>query len=102
VSPFHPTGQPAPDDGQMATVVIGFTRVTVASIAGRLYAFDDQCTHQRCSLSGGNLEGTTVVCPCHMGTFDITTGAVVSGLPREALRTWPVVAVEGMLEVDLP
>ena len=99
--PLHNTGQPAPVDGQMTTVVIGFTRITVANIDTKLYAFDDQCTHQRCSLSGGNLEGTTVVCPCHMGTFDVTTGAVVSGLPREALRTWPVAMVDGLLGIDM-
>ena len=97
----HSTHTPAPDDGQMATAVIGFTRVTVANVAGHLYAFDDLCTHQRCSLSGGSLEGLTVVCPCHMGTFDITNGAVVSGLPREPLRTWPVAEVDGLLEIDM-
>ena len=97
---FRSTGQPTPDDGQMATVVIGFTRICVATVAGESYAFDDLCTHARCSLSGGNLEGVTVVCPCHEGTFDITTGGVVSGLPREPLRTWPVQIVDGLVEVD--
>ena len=99
--PFHNTGQPVPDDGRMATVVIGYTRMSVANVDGRLYAFDDFCTHQRCSLSDGSLEGTTVECPCHMGTFDITTGAVVAGLPRESLRTWPVIAVDGVLQIDV-
>ncbi|MCW2751946.1 MAG: Rieske (2Fe-2S) region [Aeromicrobium sp.] len=98
--PFRSTGQPVPAEGQMATVIVGYWRVTVANVGGRLYAFDDFCSHQRCSLSGGNLEGTEVVCPCHMGTFDIASGAVVSGLPREPLRTWPVVAVDGLLEID--
>jgi 3-phenylpropionate/trans-cinnamate dioxygenase ferredoxin subunit len=98
--PFRSTDQPAPADGQMATVVVGYHRISVANVAGELYAFDDFCTHQRCSLSGGVLEGTTVVCPCHMGAFDVTTGAVVEGLPREPLRTWPVVAVDGLLAID--
>ena len=101
MSPVHNTGQPAPENGQMATVVIGFTRVTVVNIDRKLYAFDDQCTHQRCSLSAGNLEGTTVVCPCHMGMFDVTTGAVVSGLPREGLRTWSVAVIDGLMEIDM-
>ena len=65
---FRSTGQPVPEDGQMATVVIGYTRISVATVAGRNYAFDDLCTHQRCSLSGGTIEGLTVVCPCHEGT----------------------------------
>jgi len=98
---LRPTGEAAPADGQMATVVVGYTRISVANVAGELYAFDDFCTHQRCSLSGGTLEGTTVVCPCHMGAFDITTGAVVAGLPREPLRTWPVTATDGLLELDI-
>ncbi len=99
--PFHSTGEPVPDDGQMATVVIGFRRITVANVNGQLFAFDDLCTHQRCSLGAGALDGSSVECPCHLGTFDVSTGAVVSGLPREAVRTWPVAARDGLLEIDV-
>lgn len=38
----------------------------------------------------GEMEGRNVVCPCHMGTFDVTTGAVVSGPPPAPLKTWQV------------
>lgn len=40
-------------------------RVSVARIAGKLYAFDDLCKHEGCPLSAGLLSGTTLMCQCH-------------------------------------
>ncbi len=72
---------------------IGGTKVTVANAAGRLYAFDDTCTHQGCSLAMGDLAGTTVTCACHGSQFDITTGAVLRGPAQRPVRS-------RMLQVD--
>ena len=78
---FRPLGRPAPQDGEMTAVDLDGEKVALARVDGRLYAFDDACTHQKCSLSGGELEGATVVCPCHFGQFDLATGAVLAGPP---------------------
>ena len=79
-----------PGEGSMNTVDLNGTTVALARVDGALYAFQDTCTHLACSLASGELEGTHVICPCHMGTFDVTTGAVISGPPKQALRTWKV------------
>ena len=80
--------------GQMRVFDLQGTKVNVASAGGRLYAFDDTCTHAGCSLAKGNLDGTTVTCPCHGSQFDVTSGAVLRGPARRPVRSRPV-KVEG-------
>ncbi|MEX0784113.1 MAG: Rieske 2Fe-2S domain-containing protein [Dehalococcoidia bacterium] len=81
-------------DGQMRAFDVEGTPVTVANTGGQLYAFDDTCTHLRCSLAQGALDGTTVTCACHRSEFDVTSGAVVRGPAREPVRSRKV-QVEG-------
>ena len=54
------------------------TQVAIANVDGVFYAFGDNCTHAQCSLAEGDLEGTSVFCPCHGSVFDVTTGAVLA------------------------
>ncbi len=91
----------APAEGELTCVRVDGHPVALAVADGNLYAFDDTCTHAHCSLADGEVEGRTVVCPCHAGTFDMTTGAVLSGPPRTALRTYPARLVDGALELNL-
>ena len=88
-----------PNEGSMSTMDVDGTTVALARVAGDLYAFQDECTHAACSLAEGELEGKHVICPCHMGTFDVTTGAVISGPPKRALRTWKVAASADGIEL---
>lgn len=63
------------------------TKVAVAAAGGRLYAFDDACTHMGCSLGEGKIEGTIVTCPCHGSQFDVTSGAVIRGPAHQPVRS---------------
>jgi nitrite reductase/ring-hydroxylating ferredoxin subunit len=81
-------------DGQMRAFDVGGTKVSVANAAEHLYAFDDTCTHAGCSLAEGELDGTTVTCPCHGSQFDVTSGAVLQG-PAELPVRSRVVKVDG-------
>jgi len=76
-------------------------RISVARVGGGLYAFDDLCTcaEQSCPLSGGLLEGTTIMCQCHGSRFDVTTGAVVSGPATEALTMYEIQEADGDVRV---
>jgi len=69
-------------------------RIAVANVSGTFYAFSDVCTHKRCPLSKGALDGTTVTCPCHGSQFDVTTGAVLRGPAEEPVPSYPI-RVEG-------
>lgn len=81
-------------EGEMRVFDIDGTNVSVAAAGGRLYAFDDACTHMGCSLAEGKLEGTTVTCPCHGSEFDVTSGAVIRGPAQRPVRSRSV-EVEG-------
>jgi nitrite reductase/ring-hydroxylating ferredoxin subunit len=74
-------------DGQMLVVDIGGTEVSLAGVDGQVFAFDDTCTHQGCSLASGELDGTTVTCPCHGAQFDVTSGAVLRGPAGRPVRS---------------
>jgi len=59
------------------------------STVGGYAAYSKVCTHAGCMVS--NREGDTLVCPCHFGKFDPTSGAsVVAGPPPRALPQLPV------------
>ena len=90
---------PPPVD-ELTTVEVDGVKVAVAVVDGVVLAVDDECTHMRCSLSAGELEGASVVCPCHFGRFDLRTGEVLAGPPDRPLRTWRASLVDGALELD--
>jgi nitrite reductase/ring-hydroxylating ferredoxin subunit len=88
-------------DEQMKAFPVGANQIAVARLDGELYAFDDTCTHAACSLADGELEGATVVCPCHMGQFDLKTGEVLDGPPPDPISVYPVHVHDGHLTVEL-
>jgi 3-phenylpropionate/trans-cinnamate dioxygenase ferredoxin subunit len=81
-------------EGQMRVFEVEGTAINVSNAGGRLYAFDDTCTHAGCSLADGELDGTTVTCSGHGSRFDITSGAVVRGPAERPVRS-RAVRVEG-------
>jgi len=62
--------------------------VAVAIVDGQLYAFQDTCTHQQCSLSDGFLDEYAIICPCHQSMFDVRTGEVLVGPAATPLQTF--------------
>jgi 3-phenylpropionate/trans-cinnamate dioxygenase ferredoxin subunit len=76
-------------------------RVSIARVAGRLYAFDDLCTcaDEPCPLSGGLLTGTTLMCQCHGSRFDLATGAVINGPATVALNGYQVRELDGNIQI---
>jgi 3-phenylpropionate/trans-cinnamate dioxygenase ferredoxin subunit len=88
-------------EGGMAAYQLGPRRVAVARIEDAFYAFDDVCTHAACSLADGELEGDTVVCPCHFGQFDLATGTVLDGPPPAPVQVYRVREQAGTIEVEL-
>ena len=77
------------------------TRITLANVAGTIFAIDDTCTHKGCSLGDGKLDGSTVQCACHGSRFEVTSGAVVRGPAKDPLRSYPVQVASGEVQVDL-
>ncbi|MDE8652005.1 non-heme iron oxygenase ferredoxin subunit [Novosphingobium album (ex Liu et al. 2023)] len=62
---------------------------------GQFFATDDLCTHGDASLSEGEIEDGRILCPFHMGSFDIRTGEAVAAPCSIAVRTYPLTTREG-------
>ncbi|CAN5878379.1 hypothetical protein BH23ACT12_BH23ACT12_24400 [soil metagenome] len=43
----------------------------------------------------------TIICPCHDGEFDVTTGEVLDGPPEEPLLTYPVRVVGDEVQIEI-
>lgn len=85
--------------GEMRAVEVRGNKIAVANVDGTFYAFDDTCTHLQCSLAGGDLEDTTVICPCHGSEFDVRSGEVLQGPAREPVETYETRVEGDSLEV---
>ncbi len=88
-------------DGALRELEIEGRTVCLGRVAGAWVAFDGTCTHQECSLAGGELDGAIVVCPCHGSEFDVRTGDVLSPPALEPLPIYRVRARAGSLQVSL-
>lgn len=90
---FMPVGRPGDvPPGEMRHYQAAGEDVAVAHVDGEFHAFSDVCTHMQCSLSEGDLEGTTVTCPCHGSEFDVTSGDVLAGPATEPVESYEVQA----------
>lgn len=72
----------------------GAPDIVVRDARGNLRAFSAVCTHAGCTVG---YEGGQLVCPCHGGVFDASTGAVVSGPPPSGLAVRRVVESGGQI-----
>ncbi len=88
-------------EGELAAFEVGGERIAVANVGGTFHVFDDTCTHLRCSLAEGDLEGTVVTCPCHGSQFDVTTGAVLRGPAQEPVRSYAARVENEALRVEI-
>lgn len=69
--------------------------LAVYHLEGAFYATDDLCTHGDASLAEGEIEGCNILCPFHLGSFDIRTGEPTGAPCSVALRTYAVTVEDG-------
>lgn len=101
---LHSLGSVHVPEGTMRSIRLAERRyVLLVRLGGALYALDDLCNHAGCQLSRGRLEGGRIVCPCHLMTFDVRTGALET-VPRlcEDQPTFELEERSGELLVKLP
>jgi 3-phenylpropionate/trans-cinnamate dioxygenase ferredoxin subunit len=87
-------------EGKVAPFHVEGTPIAVANVEGRLFAFDDLCTHKGCSLTTGQLDSTSIKCPCHGSVFRVTDGSVINGPATRPLGTYEVQLADG--EISIP
>jgi nitrite reductase/ring-hydroxylating ferredoxin subunit/uncharacterized membrane protein len=66
---------------------------------GEIHALADTCTHRGCALHEGELDGDTVVCPCHGSTFRLD-GSIVQGPATAPQPRFQVRVRKGKVEIQ--
>lgn len=82
------------EEGSMKVFGVKDKEIVLVKVGGKLYAFDNECTHRGGSLGEGGLNEHVVTCPWHMAQFDVRTGKVLSLPATESVKTYEV-KVEG-------
>lgn len=85
--------------GRAKKIQIDERRIAIFNVGGNFYAIDDCCTHAKASLSEGEIEEETVICPLHGSKFDLKTGKALTLPAVLSVRTYPVTVVEGELKI---
>ena len=94
-----PAGDAPP--GALRQVEVDGRVVCVGRTADGWVAFGDTCPHEECPLSGGELDGNVVVCPCHGSEFDVRTGDVLSPPALDPLTVYDAREEAGAVLVRL-
>jgi len=89
-------------EGEVRSFDANGVPVAVAKVGGSLYAFDDTCPHRQCSLGEGELEATTIVCPCHGSEFDVRTGELLNPPATEPVAHYELTVEDGQIRVAIP
>lgn len=89
--------------GSVKIVVTGPMSVGVYNCGGELYAIEDRCSHDDGPLAEGDWEPDEciAICPRHGSRFDLRTGRALSLPAFEAVDTFPVRVVDGIVRVDV-
>ncbi len=82
------------DEGQLMAVQADGHEIVLARVGGDVFAVDALCSHAHGYLDQGWLEGMTIVCPLHAGSFDLRTGAPVAAPCDTPVRAYRV-KIEG-------
>ncbi len=93
---------PAEDvpDETAAVIEVNGKEIALVHTGGEFYALQNECTHAAYPIGEGDLVAEKVIeCPGHGSQFNVLTGDVVSGPADEALETYEVEVVDGMVRV---
>jgi 3-phenylpropionate/trans-cinnamate dioxygenase ferredoxin subunit len=85
-----------------AVVEVDGREIAIVHTGGQFYAMQNDCTHAAFPIGEGDLVGEGVIeCPGHGSQFNVTTGDVLQGPALEALETYEVEVVDGMVRVAI-
>jgi nitrite reductase (NADH) small subunit len=85
--------------GEGRSYVVDGSEVAVYRLRdGTLRALAAVCPHRGGPLADGLIDERVVVCPLHGRTYDLLTGAEVSG--GDSVRSYRVTSTDGIVHVD--
>jgi nitrite reductase/ring-hydroxylating ferredoxin subunit len=79
-----------PVDAGFRVCIDGFPPVAVFRVGGEYFVTNDTCTHGNASLADGELADEEIVCPFHLGSFNVRTGEPMAAPCVIPLRTYRV------------
>ncbi len=90
-------------EGVLTKFELGRDTLAVLKNSGEIYVIEDTCSHQKYSLSEGevDLEEMTVECPRHGAQFSLKTGEVLSLPATRPIKTYSAEIDDGALWVNL-
>ncbi len=74
--------------------------IALYNIDGKYYATSNICTHAIAILTDGYLEGDTIECPLHGGSFNAKTGEAKEFPCEEPLQTFEVEVKDGEVFIE--
>lgn len=88
-------------EGQLLSVPTRFGRIALTRKGADILAFQDVCTHDDGTLSGGTISGDEIECPRHGACFNMRTGKVTRMPATEDIDVFPVRISGSDVEVDV-
>lgn len=85
--------------GSHTVVEVEGAEILLVNLDGEYYAIEDICTHDGGDLSTGCLVEGSMECPRHGARFDVKTGEVTAPPAYEAVDTFPVRVVDGVIQL---
>jgi 3-phenylpropionate/trans-cinnamate dioxygenase ferredoxin subunit len=88
-------------DGRPRGVLVEGQLLVLARVGETYRAVQGLCPHERGDLSLGRIEEGRLVCPRHLLSFDLGSGAPSKGWSLAALKLYPVRKCGAQIEVDV-
>ncbi|MGR3985274.1 MAG: non-heme iron oxygenase ferredoxin subunit [Gammaproteobacteria bacterium] len=85
--------------GEHTVVEIEGASIAVFNLGGEFCAIEDVCTHDGSEIASGCIIDGSIECPRHGARFDLKTGAVTAPPAYEAVATFPLRVVDGVVQV---
>lgn len=83
-----------------AVIEVNGQEIALIHTGGEFYALQNDCTHAGYPIGEGDVVADGVIeCPGHAANFNVVTGDVISGPAPDALETYEVQIVDGMVRV---
>jgi nitrite reductase/ring-hydroxylating ferredoxin subunit len=86
--------------GECREALVAGKPVALFNAEGSVYALSNTCVHRGGPLGQGLLSGTTVMCPWHAWTYDVTTGCSTVN-PELRVERYDVKVEDGQVLVRL-
>ena len=77
--------------GQAISVGLDGKSIALFNVQGKIFAVDNECTHAGGPICEGEVSGTTVTCPWHGASFNLTNGEVLKAPASDNLNCYKVI-----------